>query len=129
MFQSTPSREGDRLALPRPMIVFLFQSTPSREGDLRELPNELRYQKFQSTPSREGDPDLIHQFISDVFVSIHALARGRPRTDVQINFMNTFQSTPSREGDNLDIDYFDHPKVFQSTPSREGDQRQSPRAG
>ena len=76
MFQSTPPREGRRLAKFARSKQGMFQSTPPREGRPIKSKNEFYKFEFQSTPPREGRHAVSYPKMESVLVSIHAPTRG-----------------------------------------------------
>ena len=104
-FQSTPPRRGDAAAAhagrradrgfnPRPregatvdrqqvyhVDTSRFQSTPPRRGDVGAESRRIIPDWFQSTPPRRGDRAQSSDLSEQIYmVSIHAPAKGRPRS-------------------------------------------------
>ena len=67
-------RTGILVELPKPDQ---FQSTPSCEGERSGTMPTSRHWPFQSTPSCEGEPTTPQGQRHWLYVSIHALLRGR----------------------------------------------------
>ena len=97
LFQSTPSQRGRQYALGGCKVfkiisihalakratktIFInrldrrFQSTPSQRGRRIITACNTDNIKFQSTPSQRGRPGAITSLMSNVMISIHALAK------------------------------------------------------
>ena len=75
---------------------------------------------FNSRPCERGFQNLPVVPLPDIFISIHAPARGASTSNFRMSCHHQFQFTPLREGLQYESGEYSLDNIFQFTPLREG---------